>query len=155
MREFVPKGSLYLNPFVRYKRVCMISPIVWCSLSTISFGCGFLKLIGLQGILQSFDIMVLNSAKRYLPLSTVILLGRGYLFNQASSTSLATRSTLAQNVFLSIPQLDLPQLLLVHRHTCLSCLLYHNFLSHLLLFHILGDIMFSMMIARSNYLAIH
>ena len=40
--------------------------------------------------------MVLNSAKNSLPLSTVILLGRGYLVNHANSIELvATRSALA------------------------------------------------------------
>ena len=47
-------------------------------------------------MLWSFDIKVLNSAKNSLPQSTITLLGKGYLINQASSTWLATRSACAE-----------------------------------------------------------
>ena len=74
--------------------VCILLQIIWCNLSTIAFACGFLTLMGLHLILQSFAIIDLTSAEKSSPLYTVIWLGRGYLVNQTSSSWSATRSAL-------------------------------------------------------------
>ena len=73
----------------------IILPIVCCTLSTIVFASGFFVLMGLHNILQSFAIIVLNSTKSSLPLSTIIFLSKWYQVNQASYIWLKTRSALA------------------------------------------------------------
>ena len=57
---------------------------------------------------------------------------RGYLVNHAISTWLATRSVLAQNIFLSSRQLGLSWSLPISSHLCLSCLSLYTFLPPLL-----------------------
>ena len=59
--------------------------MVLYALSPNAFACEFLTLMGLHGNPQSFAMIVLNSAKSSLFLSTITLLGKGCLVNQATA----------------------------------------------------------------------
>ena len=55
-------------------KVCKMFPMVWCTHSSITLANGLRVVIGLMVM-----IMVLNSTKNFLPLSTITLQGRGCL----------------------------------------------------------------------------
>ena len=59
MSSYIYRFSLSKST-CRILKICMILPIVYCTLSTIVFACGFLTLMELHGFLYSFAIILLN-----------------------------------------------------------------------------------------------
>ena len=110
--EFSSSGTMFCTLKVR-----RMLPIVWCNLSNIAFAWGFLEVIGLTFILQSFIVISLILARSSFYLSTITLLGIGQRPNQATSTWLDTRCVCADGtVCISIHPLDGSIINIVNKH---------------------------------------